>query len=121
MYHHTIDLMEVQRCLLCHDAPCISVCPRADPARILRAIRFQNDQGGAPAAAGAISPAGTGATRPCASIRKSAGRCSFRTAVRDAICACWCARGGTSAGADAGRRQSVESITVNLASTSNDF
>ncbi len=47
MYHRTIDLLEAQRCLLCHDAPCASACPSADPARILRAIRFQNDQGGA--------------------------------------------------------------------------
>jgi len=47
MYYPTIDRMEVQRCLLCHDAPCDSACPHVDPARILRAIRFQDDQGGA--------------------------------------------------------------------------
>jgi len=47
MYYRTIDLLEAQRCLLCHDAPCSGACPSANPARILRAIRFQNDQGGA--------------------------------------------------------------------------
>jgi len=47
MYYPTIDLMEAQRCLLCHDAPCTSACPIADPACILRAVRFRNDQGGA--------------------------------------------------------------------------
>lgn len=29
-------------CILCHDAPCSRVCSKVDPARILRALRFQN-------------------------------------------------------------------------------
>ena len=34
---------EASRCLLCHDAPCTSACPKGqDPARALRAICFDN-------------------------------------------------------------------------------
>lgn len=42
-----MDAEKVHRCLLCHDAPCTNACPDQDPARILRAVRFGNDQGGA--------------------------------------------------------------------------
>ena len=31
-------------CLLCHDAPCSKVCDKCDPARILRALRFENPE-----------------------------------------------------------------------------
>ena len=33
---------EANRCLLCQDAPCTKACPTGDPARALRAIRFDN-------------------------------------------------------------------------------
>ena len=38
-------VFESTRCLLCHDAPCTAACPKegVDPARGLRAIRFEND------------------------------------------------------------------------------
>ncbi len=35
---------EATRCLLCFDAPCSQVCPNGDPARTIRAIRFDNQQ-----------------------------------------------------------------------------
>ena len=33
---------EAARCLLCVDAPCSRVCVNGDPARAIRAIRFDN-------------------------------------------------------------------------------
>ncbi len=33
---------EASRCLLCHDAPCTQACQTGDPARAIRAIRFDN-------------------------------------------------------------------------------
>lgn len=33
---------EPDHCLLCHEAVCASACPHFDPARILRALRFDN-------------------------------------------------------------------------------
>ena len=33
---------EASRCLLCEDAPCTKVCATGDPARAIRAIRFDN-------------------------------------------------------------------------------
>ena len=33
---------EASRCLLCENAPCSAACPKADPARAIRAIRFGN-------------------------------------------------------------------------------
>jgi dihydropyrimidine dehydrogenase (NAD+) subunit PreA len=33
---------EASRCLLCQDAPCTQACKRGDPARAIRAIRFDN-------------------------------------------------------------------------------
>ncbi len=33
---------EAARCLLCEDAPCSAACRQGDPARMLRAIRFDN-------------------------------------------------------------------------------
>ena len=29
-------------CILCHDAPCSKVCGKCDPARIIRALRFDD-------------------------------------------------------------------------------
>ncbi|MBR1713285.1 MAG: NAD-dependent dihydropyrimidine dehydrogenase subunit PreA [Alloprevotella sp.] len=34
---------EAARCLLCADAPCSKVCEQGDPARAIRAIRFDNE------------------------------------------------------------------------------
>ena len=34
---------EAARCLLCENAPCSAACTHGDPARMLRAIRFNND------------------------------------------------------------------------------
>ena len=33
---------EASRCLLCQDAPCTKACQHGDPARAIRAIRFDN-------------------------------------------------------------------------------
>ena len=33
---------EAERCLLCENAPCTKACKTADPARAVRAIRFDN-------------------------------------------------------------------------------
>lgn len=38
---------EAARCLLCHDAPCSAACPEGDPARFVRALRFENHKGAA--------------------------------------------------------------------------
>ena len=35
---------EAARCLFCADAPCSKVCKNADPARAIRAIRFDNEE-----------------------------------------------------------------------------
>lgn len=36
---------ESTRCLLCHDAPCSAACNKGqDPARGIRALRFENDR-----------------------------------------------------------------------------
>ena len=37
---HTYE--EAARCLLCEDAPCTKACKTGDPARAIRAIRFDN-------------------------------------------------------------------------------
>ncbi len=34
---------EAARCLLCADAPCSKACKNGDPARAIRAIRFDNE------------------------------------------------------------------------------
>lgn len=41
------EFSKASRCLLCHDAPCTSACQVIDPARILRAIKFENNVGAA--------------------------------------------------------------------------
>lgn len=38
---------EIYRCLLCYEAICSEVCPHMDPARIIRALRFDNREGAA--------------------------------------------------------------------------
>ena len=35
---------EAARCLLCADAPCTKACKNADPARAIRAVRFDNEK-----------------------------------------------------------------------------
>jgi len=35
---------EAMRCLLCQDAPCTKACGKGDPARAIRAIRFDNEK-----------------------------------------------------------------------------
>ena len=35
---------EAARCLFCQDAPCTKTCGKGDPARAVRAIRFDNEQ-----------------------------------------------------------------------------
>ena len=40
---HNCYKEEAARCLLCENAPCSAVCKHGDPARMLRAIRFDNN------------------------------------------------------------------------------
>lgn len=47
MYDSKIKRSLASQCLLCHEAPCTKVCDAMDPARILRALRFDNAQGAA--------------------------------------------------------------------------
>ena len=35
---------EAARCLFCQDAPCTKACAKGDPARAVRAIRFDNEE-----------------------------------------------------------------------------
>ena len=35
---------EASRCLLCQDAPCTKACKTGDPARAIRAVRFDNSK-----------------------------------------------------------------------------
>lgn len=44
----TFPREEIDRCLICHDAPCTRACPRQlDPARLMRSVRFDNAIGAA--------------------------------------------------------------------------
>lgn len=45
MYYQAVEKAEVNKCLLCHDAPCAKACPALDPARVLRSLRLQNETG----------------------------------------------------------------------------
>lgn len=42
--HHLFIREEAARCLLCEDAPCTKACAKGDPARAIRAIRFDNEK-----------------------------------------------------------------------------
>ena len=45
MKHHELNIHEeAARCLLCENAPCSKACGKGDPARALRAIRFDNEE-----------------------------------------------------------------------------
>ncbi|MCX7658445.1 MAG: tRNA-dihydrouridine synthase, partial [Oscillospiraceae bacterium] len=47
-FSHKILNEEASRCLLCHDALCSAACPHGeDPARFIRAVRFDNAKGAA--------------------------------------------------------------------------
>ena len=37
--------LEIHKCLLCHDAPCIKMYKNINPERIIRAIKFKNKKG----------------------------------------------------------------------------
>lgn len=45
MNHLRENRAEISKCLLCYDAVCIKACPSFDPARVLRALRFDNEAG----------------------------------------------------------------------------
>lgn len=47
MKNYVVDSLQINRCLLCHDAPCTKACKDMDPAKILRSIRFDNAVGAA--------------------------------------------------------------------------
>lgn len=36
---------EINKCVLCHDAPCKNIYKKIDPSRIIRAIKFENTKG----------------------------------------------------------------------------
>jgi len=40
--HYLNIYEEASRCLLCHEAPCTKACRKGDPARAIRAVRFDN-------------------------------------------------------------------------------
>ena len=45
MKHNELFIYEeAARCLLCEDAPCSKACGKGDPARAIRAIRFNNEK-----------------------------------------------------------------------------
>ena len=44
MFGTSIQGSEMLRCALCHDAPCTAACGKADPAIMLRHIRFENEK-----------------------------------------------------------------------------
>lgn len=48
-----VPALEAARCLLCHDGPCTAACPKGmDPARFVRAVRFDREAGALGFAAG---------------------------------------------------------------------
>ena len=47
LFTQTIYRSDMIRCVLCDDAPCSAACGRADPAKLLRSIWFENEKGAA--------------------------------------------------------------------------
>lgn len=47
MYYSAMKATDLNKCLLCYDALCSKACPEFDPARIFRALRFDNTKGAA--------------------------------------------------------------------------
>ena len=47
MFERKLNRQDMLRCALCSDAPCSKACERADPARCLRSIWFENEKGAA--------------------------------------------------------------------------
>ena len=47
MFGRKLYRPDMLRCALCSDAPCTKACGRADPARLLRGIWFDNEKGAA--------------------------------------------------------------------------
>lgn len=47
MKKSVVEFSQTSRCLLCYDAPCTNACQMMDPARILRALKFENEVGAA--------------------------------------------------------------------------
>ena len=45
MYYSNMKSVDISKCILCHDAVCTKACPAMDPARIIRALRFDNAAG----------------------------------------------------------------------------
>lgn len=45
MYYSNMNSVDISKCILCHDAVCTKSCPAMDPARIIRALRFDNAAG----------------------------------------------------------------------------
>ena len=45
MKDNILSKLQVESCLLCNDAECDNVCPFIKPARIIRAVRFDNSLG----------------------------------------------------------------------------
>lgn len=45
MNHLRLNRADISKCLLCHEAVCAKACPSFDPARVIRALRFENEAG----------------------------------------------------------------------------
>lgn len=45
MNHLRLNRADISKCLLCHEATCAKACPSFDPARVIRALRFDNEAG----------------------------------------------------------------------------
>lgn len=75
-YETSYSHEELHRCLLCPEAKCTAACPSAlDPARILRALRFENTMG----AAHLVQKAGIPEGHACASCAAPCEAACVRT------------------------------------------
>ena len=70
MFDRKLYRSDMLRCALCLDPPCTQACPKADPARLLRSIWFDNEKGAAAAlpesnpCLGCAAPCETACLRP---------------------------------------------------------